>query len=86
MALTQGQLNQLANKPVHCHVFPKDLQNYDVIPGMSIRDWYAGLALQGVLTMYTVTASVGAENMPDPAKVAKQVKAYADALVKELAT
>lgn len=48
-------------------------------PGMYMREWYAGLAMQGLLAMHADPTT----ECPDPAKVAAMAFAYADAMLEE---
>lgn len=47
--------------------------------GMSLRDWFAGLALQGILAF-----APGEVRQLKPAEAAEEAREYADALLKEL--
>lgn len=48
------------------------------MPGMSLRDWFAGMALQGYLAMHADTET----DAPKPERAAKSAYAIADAMLK----
>lgn len=47
--------------------------------GMSLREWYAGMALQGILAGMLADPSVS--NCPKPDDTARQAFRYADAML-----
>ncbi len=53
--------------------FPARKNEVDALPGMSLRDWFAGMALQGVLSCPTTDGS--------DASFAKGAYEYADAML-----
>ena len=50
-------------------------------PGMTMREWYAGQALVGILAMHADPAAV----MPEETRTASNAFAYADAMLAEAA-
>jgi len=59
-------------------IFPKLCG--DEWPGMTIREWYAGLAMQGMLASYTDPNM----SFPEREAAAKTAVEFADALIAEL--
>lgn len=58
---------------------PYFAQGIDLIggrPGMSLRQWYAGQALIGLLA-----ATANRSEMPDPSGIARHAHIYADAMI-----
>jgi hypothetical protein len=64
---------QLGNEPVQNATYIKD--NNIVLTGLTIRQYFAGLAMQGLLAQ---------ENFEDPENTANNAVCYADALLEEL--
>lgn len=54
------------------YAFPRPA-NHSSAPGMELRDWFAGMALQGYLSAQ--------EGWNDPDKIAAVAYAYADAML-----
>lgn len=61
--------------------FPSFAREADGDPGMWLRDWFAGQALAGYLTLYAGEAMP----IPDPEEVAVNSYRYADAMLAERA-
>lgn len=55
-------------------------QPYVPSPGMSLRDWFAGQALNGIIAS---SANPAATSVPIPSDAVKSAFAYADAMLAE---
>lgn len=71
----------MSNKTKHQDggpAFPVLSYEYKAHPGMTLRDWFAGMALQGMLG-----GSAPDIDWPDPEVAAEKCFAYADAMLAE---
>lgn len=60
--------------------FPQSYWSQHPAPGMSLRQWYAGMAMQGIIASYANPAATGYPN-DEADKVAKAAFQFADALL-----
>ncbi len=75
----------MSERPDSVSAFPKPIY-YDDIPdaiehGMTLRDWFAGQALAGVIAAYSAFDGV----LPNRAQAAGVAYEYADAMIAERA-
>ena len=62
------------------YAFPRVTKLGEQAPGMELRDWFAGMALQGLIAS---SAHPNSTDIPDATKAATWSYEYADALLKK---
>lgn len=66
----------MSDNPTGGPAFPSETLEYGLFPGMSLRDWFAGQALSGMINSPHVKSGVGPEDL------AHDAYQFADAMLK----
>lgn len=71
------------NKPKNPNAFPIEYQNGEFQAGMTLRDYFANSAMQGIMSSYHGSASLYIDIKNSSNNLAKESYRIADAMLKE---